>query len=214
MPRTPASKPGEPAKRAKSAAVPAAAVPQDAIADGVVEDATFEDAAAENAAAETAAVENAAPEPTIVYVPAPSYLDRVRLNRMGPLAAALVIGGLVGLVLSMLVPSPANVWALMLLGTLVAAAVGFGVRYLSYSGSWRAQVPAFLGTVLGAHLMAVTGTINGFGFDNLPKMLNFSGPGFDDALLGALATPAVSTGTILAGLIAAIIVGWGPRDEV
>ena len=208
MPRTPASKPGEPVKPAKSAAAPAAAVPQDAVAEPVVEDTVVDDAAVENAG-----VDNPVTEPTIVYVPAPSYLDRVRLNRMGPLAAALVIGGLVGLLLSMLVPNPANVWALMLLGTLVAAAVGFGVRYLSYSSSWRAQVPAFLGTVLGAHVMAVAGTINGLGFDNLPKMLNFSGPGFDDAILFALATPAVSTGTILAGLIAAIIVGWGPRDS-
>ncbi len=189
MARTPASKPSEPVEPVKPAAVPT---------DAVVNDTMVNDAAVES---------------TIVYVPAPSYLDRVRLNRMGPLAAALIIGGLVGLVLSMLVPSPMNVWALMLLGTLVAAAVGFSVRYLSYSGSWRAQVPAFLGTVLGVHLMAVTGTISGLGFDNLPAMLKISGPGFDDALLGAMAMPAVSTGTVLAGLIAAIIVGWGPRDE-
>lgn len=152
-------------------------------------------------------------EPTVVFVAQPSYLDRLRANRMGPLAAALVIGGLVGLLLSMLVPSPANVWALMLLSVLVAAAVGFGVRYLSVTRSWAAIVPAFIGTVFGVHIMAVTGTINGLGFDKLPDMLKISGPGFDDALLGALATPAVSTGTILAGLIAAIIAGWGPKDE-
>ena len=163
---------------------------------------------------EPTAVEDDFVEQTIVYVPAPSYLDRVRLNRMGPLAAALVVGGLVGLLLSMLVPSPPNVWALMLLGTLIAAAVGFAVRYLSYSGTWRAQLPAFLGTVLGVQIMTVTGTVSGLGFDRLPAMLQVKGPGFDDAFLVALATPAVSTGTILAGLIAAIIVGWGPRDEV
>jgi len=60
--------------------------------------------------------------------------------------------------------------------------------------------------------MAVTGTVNGIGFGNLPAMLKISGPGFDDALLAAFATPAVSMGTILAGLIAAIIAGWGPRN--
>jgi hypothetical protein len=157
--------------------------------------------------------EEATTQPTVVYAPAPSYLDRVRANRMGPLAAALLIGGLFGLLLSMLVPNPANVWALILLGTFVAVAVGFGVRYLSYSRSWAGQVPAFLGTVFGVHLMAVTGTLDGLGFEKLPAMLRMSGPGFDDALLGALATPAVSTGTLLAGLVAAIIAGWGPREE-
>lgn len=158
-------------------------------------------------------VEEVFVEQTVVYVPAPSYLDRVRANRMGPLAAALIIGGLVGLLLSMLVPRPANVWALMLLGVLVAAAVGFGVRFLSVTRSWAATVPAFLGTVLGVHVMAVTGTVNGIGFDKLPAMLKLAGPDFNDSLLAALATPAVSTGTILAGLIAAIIAGWGPREE-
>ena len=152
-------------------------------------------------------------EETIIYMPAPSYLDRVRTNRMGPLAAALVIGGLVGLLLSMLVPNPSNVWALMLLGTLVAAAVGFGVRYLSLTRGWKAWVPAFLGTVLGVHLMAVTGTVSGIAFEGLPNFLKISGPGFDDALLAAFATPAVSMGTILAGLMAAIIAGWGPLDQ-
>lgn len=152
-------------------------------------------------------------EETIIYVPAPSYLDRVRANRMGPLAAALVIGGLVGLLLSMLVPNPSNVWALMLLGILVAAAVGFGVRYLSVTRGWRAWAPALVGTVMGVHLMAVTGTVSGISFDGLPAFLKMSGPGFDDALLAAFATPAVSMGTILAGLVAAIIAGWGPLDE-
>ncbi|MGC4175618.1 hypothetical protein [Demequina sp.] len=159
-----------------------------------------------------AAAEPAAADP-VVYLPAPSILDRVRANQMGPLAAALVVGGLVGLLLSMLVPNPSNVWALMLLATLVAAAVGFAVRYLSFTRDWRAWVPAFLGTVLGVHVMAVTGTISGISFDNLPDMLKLNGPGFDDALLGAFVTPAVSMGTILAGLVAVIVTGWGPRDE-
>jgi len=152
-------------------------------------------------------------EDTVVYVPAPSYLDRVRANRMGPLSAALIIGAVVGLLFSMLVPHPSNVWALMLLGALISAAVGFSVRYLSSSRDWKAWMPAFAGTVLGAHLMAITGTLNGVSLDGLGGMLSLAGPGFDDSLLGALATPAVSTGTVLAGLVAVIISGWGPREE-
>ena len=163
--------------------------------------------------AESANTESVATGSTVVFVASPSYLDRVRANRMGPLAAALLVGGMVGLLLSMLVPVPANVWALMLLGTLVAAAVGFAVRYLSVTRSWGAQVPAFLGTVLGVHLMAVTGSVTGAEFGQLGAMLKFDGPGFDDGLLAAFAVPAFSTGTVLAALVAAIIAGWGPRDE-
>jgi len=163
--------------------------------------------------AQEAVPEPAASQEAVVYAPAPSYLDRVRANRMGPLAAALLIGGLVGLLFSILVPHPSNVWALMLLSMLISAAVGFAVRYLSATRDWKAWVPAFLGTVLGVHIMAVTGTLNGVSFDGLGGMLSLTGPGFDDSLLGALATPAASTGTILAGLVAVIITGWGPREE-
>ena len=152
-------------------------------------------------------------EPTIVYVPAPSYLDRVRENRMGALLAALLVGLLVGLLLSLLVPGDANVFALILLGALVLAAVGFTVRYLSDSrGFVAAQVPAFLGTVFGVHIMAVTGAVSGANFPNLGGLLHIDGPGFDEALLVALTTPAVSSGAIFAGLAAAIIAGWGPRE--
>ena len=153
-------------------------------------------------------------DPTIVYVPAPSYLDRVRDNRMGALLAALVVGLLVGLLLSLLVPGDANVFALILLGTLVLAAVGFTVRYLSDSrGFVDAQVPAFLGTVFGVHVMAVTGAVAGANFPMFGSLLNIEGPGFDDSLLVALATPAVSSGAIFAGLVAAIIAGWGTRED-
>jgi len=161
----------------------------------------------------SAVVEPATVAPAVAYAPAPSYLDRVRGNRMGPLAAALVVGVLVGLLLSTLVPAPINVWALILLGTLVAAAVGFAVRYLSATRGWAAQVPAFIGTVLGVHLMAVAGSINGIGTGKIGEFLKVQGPGFDDGLLAALAAPAFSAGTILAALVAAIIAGWGPRDE-
>ena len=101
----------------------------------------------------------------------------------------------------------------VLLGTLVLAAVGFTVRYLSDSrGFVDAQVPAFLGTVFGVHVMAVTGAVSGANFPMFGSLLNIEGPGFDDSLLVALATPAVSSGAIFAGLVAAIIAGWGTRD--
>ena len=39
------------------------------------------------------------------------------------------------------------------------------------------------------------------------------GLGWDDAVMSALSTPAVSTGAILCGLMAAIIAGWGVRES-
>ena len=39
------------------------------------------------------------------------------------------------------------------------------------------------------------------------------GLGWDDAVMSALATPAISTGAILCGLVAAIIAGWGVRES-
>ena len=36
--------------------------------------------------------------------------------------------------------------------------------------------------------------------------------GWDDAVVGAFATPAISTGAIVCGVVAAIIAGWGVRD--
>ncbi len=154
-----------------------------------------------------------ATEPTVVYVQAPSYLDRVRGNQMGPLTAALLVGILVGLLLSLLVPSPANVWALILLGVLLSAAVGFSVRYLSVSRDWRAWLPAFLGAVIGTHIMAVTGTVNSADVGKARGLLDLGGVGFDDALLASLATPAVSVGCVLAGLVAVIIAGWSVRTQ-
>ena len=104
--------------------------------------------------AASGSAEAPATDPTVVYVPAPSYLDRVRTNRMGPLAAALIIGGLSGLLLSMLVPNPANVWALILLGAFVAAAVGFGVRTPEQAAAF-AQVAD--GVVVGSALVDLVG---------------------------------------------------------
>ncbi|WP_062518652.1 hypothetical protein [Demequina silvatica] len=148
----------------------------------------------------------------------PSVLERVRRNRVGALAAGLGVAVVVALLLAILVPGEPNLYASALLGLLVTAAVGFTVRYLAVDRGWAGQGAAFLATVIGVHLMGVTGTLNGLGSGRgagrgMMAQLGFSGIGFDDALLAALATPAVSTGGVLAGLVAAVIVGWGPRDR-
>lgn len=142
----------------------------------------------------------------------PSALDRVRDNRMGPLAAALGVSVVVALLLSVLVPGEPNLYAYVILGLLVTAAVGFTVRYLSRSHGLLTQVTAFVATALGLHIMGVTGAIDGVSPGGLLETIGLTGPGFDDALLAALATPAVSAGGILCGLVAAIIAGWGPRE--
>ena len=160
------------------------------------------------------------PEPTPEPAPKataapPSVLERVRDNRMGPLAAALAVALAVALLLAVLVPSRPNLYAYTVLGVLLTAAVGFTVRYLSHERGMRAQVIAFLATVIGVHVMAVAGTLDGLGggvADAVIAQLGIDGPGFDDALLGAFATPALSTGGVLCGLAAAIIAGWG-RDR-
>ncbi|MDN4480956.1 hypothetical protein [Demequina muriae] len=137
-----------------------------------------------------------------------SILDSVRANPMGPLTAGLIVAIAVGLLLSVLVPNDPSVLAMVILGTLLAAAVGFAVRYLSAAPErgLRRQLEALIATAVGVHLMSVTGTVGG----EIPLLsdLGAAGPGFNEALLVAFATPAVSTGALLAGLTAAIIVGW------
>ncbi len=153
------------------------------------------------------------PEPVVhaVAMP-PSVLDRVRANRMGPLAVALGVAVATGLLLSTLVPTDPNVLALGILGALVSAAVGFVVRYLSLSHGWRTQAIALVATVLGVHIMATTGMVNGAGGGTIGGLVTLPNPDFGDALLMALALPAVSSGAILAGLTAAIIAGWSARS--
>lgn len=155
------------------------------------------------------------PVPTAASSLPPSVLDRVRDNRMGPLAAALGVALLVALLLAVLVPNRPNLYAMTVLGLLLTAAVGFTVRYLSRERGLRAQAAALIATAIGLHVMGVTGTLDGAGSGErgMVSLLGIEGPGFDDALLGALATPAVSTGGVVCGLIAAIIVGWGPRSK-
>ncbi len=140
-----------------------------------------------------------------------SVLDGVRDNPVGPLFAGLLVALAVGLLLSVLVPDEPSALAMIILGVLVAASVGFTVRLLSSARGLRNQVDAFLAAVVGVHVMAITGTVGG----DIPVLseLGASGPGFNEALLIALATPAASAGTLLAGLTAAIIVGWS-RNRV
>lgn len=155
--------------------------------------------------------------PSTSAAPAPrprgSVLDSVRANPMGPLTAGLIVAIAVGLLLSVLVPNDPSVLAMLILGTLLAAAVGFSVRYLSGPAErgLRRQVEALIATAVGVHLMSVTGSVGG----EIPLLsqLGASGPGFNEALLVALATPAVSTGALLSGLTAAIIVGWARGRE-
>ena len=158
----------------------------------------------------------AAPTEAIPAPAAPSFLERLRRNRMGTLTAALTVAVIAGLLLAILVPSTPQLYATVLLGLLLTAAVGFTVRYLAADRGLRAQGIAFLATALGVHVMAITGAIDGSGAGELLEIIGAEGPGFDDALLAALATPAVSAGGVLAGLVAAIVAGWGPHgtDEV
>jgi len=136
-----------------------------------------------------------------------SILDGVRANPMGPAAVGLVVAIGIGLLLSVLVPSDPNTLALVILGTLLSAAVGFSMRYLSVLRNVARQFEALVITVIGVHVMSVTGALN----MDLPFLSDFgvSGPGFNESLLAALATPPVSTGGLVAGIVAAIIVGWG-----
>ncbi len=163
-------------------------------------------------------VEPAAAAPATEPVPSavpPSFLDRVRDNRMGPLTAALLVALVVALLLAVLVPDRPNLYAYSVLALLLTAAVGFTVRYLSDARGMRAQATAFVATAIGIHVMATTGTIHGVGggaASGLLARVGLEGPGFDDALLAALATPAISVGGLLSGLAAAIIVGWGRRE--
>ncbi|WP_061962837.1 hypothetical protein [Demequina aurantiaca] len=140
-----------------------------------------------------------------------SFLESLRRNRMGVLTAALVVAFVLGLLLSVLVPNKPGAFAMIILGAFMAAAVGFTVRYLSEAKGLLTQIVAFVATGLGVHIMAITGAASGS--VSALEQFGASGPGFNDALLIALATPAISAGGVLAGLVAAIIVGWGEKPS-
>jgi len=156
---------------------------------------------------------SAEPVPVVPVVPAsearPSFLETLRRNRMGALTAGLVVAIVLGLLLSVLVPSDPGALAMIILGALLAAAVGFTVRYLSTGRGLITQLVAFVATALGVHLMAVIGTATG-SMSGL-EQFGVTGPSFNDALLLAFAAPAISAGLVLAGLVAAIIAGWGSK---
>ncbi len=154
--------------------------------------------------------------------PAPSVLERLRRNRMGAVLGGLVVAIAVALLLSVLVPDSNLLLALAVLGLAEAFAVGFTVRYLSDCRGLRHQVTAFVLATIGVHVLATTGMVNQK-FDDLSGILSGvftgsrggggSGLGWDDAVMSALATPAVSTGAVVCGLVAAIIAGWGVRES-
>ncbi len=148
----------------------------------------------------------------------PSVVGRLRANRMGAVLGGLVVALVVGALLSVLVPDSQLLLALALLGLGEAAAVGFTVRYLSEYRGLGTQLTAFVLTAIGVHVLATTGFVNQQ-IGELGDLVGVlggglgAGIGWDDALLGALATPAASTGAVVCGLIAAIIAGWGPRND-
>lgn len=162
------------------------------------------------------------PEPVATAVapaqPSPSVLGRLRSNRMGAVLGGLIVALVLGALLSVLVPDSQLLLALALLGLAEAAAVGFTVRYLSERRGLTTQVTAFVLTAIGVHTLATTGIVNQQ-LGSLTELVGLlgrglgSGIGWDDAFVGAMATPALSTGAVVSGLIAAIIAGWGPRSE-
>lgn len=181
-------------------------------------------AAAKAAPAATKAAPAATAVPATTVVPAPqtpSVLERLRRNRMGAVLGGLIVALAVALLLSVLVPDSNLLLAVSILGLAEAFAVGFTVRYLAVSRGLRHQLTAFVLAAVGVHVLATTGMVNQK-FGDLSALLSSpftgspggggSGLGWDDAVLSALATPAVSTGAILCGVVAAIIAGWGARD--
>jgi hypothetical protein len=148
-------------------------------------------------------------------------LERLRRNRMGAVLGGLVVAIPLALLLSVLVPTSNLLLALTLLGLAESLAVGFTVRYLSGCRGLRHQVTAFVLAAIGVHVLATTGMVNQK-IGDLSGLLSSAlggakgvggGLGWDDAVMAALATPAVSTGAILCGLVAAIVAGWGVRES-
>lgn len=166
------------------------------------------------------------PEPQPAAAPAPvspSVLERMRRNRMGAVLGGLIVSLVVAMLLSILVPDSNVLLALVLLGALESAAVGFAVRTLTVERGLATQVTAFVLAAIGTHVLATTGVVN-TAIGNLQDAIGAlltggpgprggagSGLGWDDALLGSLWTPTISTGAVIAGLVAAIIAGWGAR---
>ena len=157
----------------------------------------------------------------VAHAPAPSVLERLRRNRMGAVLGGLIVSIALALLLSVLVPDSNLLLALALLGLAEAFAVGFTVRYLATYRGVTHQVTAFVLATVGVHVLATTGMVNQK-FGDVSGLLSGAlggsrgggglGLGWDDAVVGAFATPAISTGAIVCGVVAAIIAGWGVRD--
>jgi hypothetical protein len=197
----------------------AARTPRSSAAPEPVQPPEFEALAAE--ATVLVAPVSPAPVSPAPVSPAPSVLERLRRNRMGAVLGGLVVAIALALLLSVLVPDSNLLLALTLLGLAEAFAVGFTVRYLSGCRGLRHQVTAFVLATIGVHVLATTGMVNQK-LGDLSGLLSSAftgskgiggGLGWDDAVMSALATPAISTGAILCGLVAAIIAGWGVRES-
>lgn len=148
------------------------------------------------------------------------------MNRMGAVLGGLIVSLALGLLLSIFVPDENVLLALVVLGLAEAMAVGFTVRYLTDCRGWSTQLTALVLTTIGIHVMVTTGTINQY-FSGVNSMMSDvsslmgdgygassqSGPGWDEAVIGALYTPAISAGALLGGIVAAIIAGWGIRTR-
>lgn len=180
--------------------------------------------AAATSAPVTTAPAAAAPasQPPVSQPPvSPSVLERLRRNRMGAVLGGLLVALAVGMLLSIFVPDSNLLLALAILGLAEAFAVGFTVRYLTECRGLATQVTAFVLAALGTHVLVTTGMVNqaiGDLSSSLGDLLGGSSAGasdfgWDDSLIAALATPSVSTGAIVCGLVAAIIAGWGARPE-
>ncbi|WP_084129294.1 hypothetical protein [Demequina sp. NBRC 110055] len=140
----------------------------------------------------------------------PSVLERVRRMPMAPAAVVLGLALVLGVLLSFLVPDDPDALALLVLGAAVAAATGFTARTLSRTADAWSLATSAVAAIFGVHVMAATGIVGGE--NEALSMIGAAAPSFNEALLAALATPPVSAGTLLAGAVAALIVGWGrPR---
>ena len=204
------------ARTPRSPATPEPVQPPEVATPATAATATPATATAATATAATATAATA----SVAHAPAPSVLERLRRNRMGAVLGGLIVAMAVAMLLSVLVPDSNLLLALALLGLAEAFAVGFTVRYLSTCRGLRHQVTAFVLATVGVHVLATTGIVNqklGDVSGLLSGVLGGSrggalGLGWDDAVVGAFATPAISTGAIVCGLVAAIIAGWGIRD--
>ncbi len=125
-----------------------------------------------------------------------SFVEALRINRVGALLSGLVVMLFVALLLSSAVPQDINVVIELLLILLLSAAIGFAVRYTSPNqGAATLGTAAFLAAI-GTPIMLVTGSAKG---------------SFGEALLQSFATDYLAVASAFAAVIAVICAGWGRR---